>query len=313
LPAGVRLALNEAGITGGIRSLACRSRRFCLRRSGRCGRAERMTASPQGRLAMEIDPRPLVVGNWKMHGLKSALSEISAICAAVNGGAAPSAEIVICPPATLIAAAAERCVGSPVAIGGQCSHEEAFGAHTGDISAEMLKDGGASFVIVGHSERRRDHGETDAKVRLKAQAAIRAGLTAIICIGETRAEREAGATLAVLARQIELGVPTESGFGHIVVAYEPVWAIGAGLASSFDDVAEAHAFIRGDLDTLLPEQGRRVRLLYGGSVTPSNASELMSVANVNGALVGGASLVGSDFIAIAAVYSLLTARPATGV
>jgi triosephosphate isomerase len=248
-------------------------------------------------------PRPIVAGNWKMNGLASALAELQAIGDAVSAGAAGKAEIVICPPATLIATAAKLCAGGPVAIGGQDCHAKAAGAHTGDISAEMLSDAGAAFVIVGHSERRINCGETDAQVRAKAEAALRAGLTAIVCIGETHAEREAGRTLDVLAAQIDGSVPTADGFGNIVIAYEPVWAIGTGLTPTLPDVAEAHSFIRLRLDMLRPGEAAGVRVLYGGSVKPANADELLGVDNVDGALVGGASLTSKDFIGIAKVYA----------
>lgn len=237
-----------------------------------------------------------------MHGLKSALAEISAICATVNEGAASTSDLLICPPATLIAAAAACCARTPVAIGGQSCHERPFGAHTGDISAEMLKDVGASFVIVGHSERRADHGETDATTRAKAVAAIRAGLIPIVCIGETKTERDDGRALSILGLQIEHSVPPEAICAEIVVAYEPIWAIGAGVTPTLRDVAEAHAFIRANLEKLLARRGSTARILYGGSVTPSNAAELTAVENVNGVFVGGASLTCTDFMAIAAVY-----------
>jgi triosephosphate isomerase len=252
---------------------------------------------------MTTIPRPLVAGNWKMHGLKSALAEISAICAMVNEGAASTSDLVICLPATLIAAAAECSARTRIAIGGQSCHERSFGAHTGDISAEMLKDGGASFVIVGHSERRADHGETDATTRAKTVAAIRGGLIPIVCIGETKTERDDGRALPILGLQIEHSIPPQADSAEIVVAYEPIWAIGAGVTPTLRDVAEAHAFIRANLEKLLPRRGSTVRILYGGSVTPSNAAELTTAENVNGVFVGGASLTCSDFMAIAAVYN----------
>jgi triosephosphate isomerase (TIM) len=177
---------------------------------------------------------------------------------------------------------------------GQSCHERPFGAHTGDISAEMLKDVGASFVIVGHSERRADHGETDATTRAKAVAAIRAGLIPIVCIGETKTERDDGRALSILDLQIEHSVPPEADSAEIVVAYEPIWAIGAGVTPTLRDVAEAHAFIRADLEKLLARRRSTARILYGGSVTPSNAAELTAVENVNGVFGGGASLTCSD-------------------
>jgi triosephosphate isomerase (TIM) len=245
--------------------------------------------------------RPLVAGNWKMHGLLASAGELAKI---VAGGAelAGTAELLICPPATLIVPFAAAVSGSAVAIGAQDCHAEASGAHTGDIAAEMLKDAGASAVIVGHSERRTDHHETDAEVCVKASAAHRAGLTAIVCIGEQRSEREAGRTLDVIGRQLDGSLPDGATGADLVVAYEPVWAIGSGLTPTPRDVAEAHGFIRERLVGRYGPQGGAVRILYGGSVKPSNAKELLSIGDVNGALVGGASLKAADFLAIAAVY-----------
>jgi len=243
------------------------------------------------------DVRPLVAGNWKMNGLAVAEGELTKI---VNGAGGIKADLMVCPPATLIADFAAAARGSAIAIGGQDCHAEPSGAHTGDIAAEMLKDAGATAVIVGHSERRTDHHETDAQVRAKALAAHRAGLTAIVCIGEQRAEREGGQTLAVIDRQLYGSLPDRA--AGLVVAYEPVWAIGTGLTPTPADVAEAHAFIRKKLTERYGDEGTGVRILYGSSVKPSNAQELLTVANVNGALVGGASLKATDFLAIAAVY-----------
>jgi triosephosphate isomerase (TIM) len=243
------------------------------------------------------DPRPLVAGNWKMNGLAVSEGELTKI---VNGAAGIKAGLMICPPATLIADFAAAARGSAVAIGGQDCHAAPSGAHTGDIAAEMLKDAGAVAVIVGHSERRTDHHETDAHVRAKALAAHRAGLIAIVCIGEQRAEREAGETLAVLGRQLDGSLPDVA--SGLVVAYEPVWAIGTGLTPTAADVAEAHAFIRKKLVERYGADGSGVRILYGGSVKPANAKELLTIADVNGALVGGASLKAADFLGIAAVY-----------
>jgi triosephosphate isomerase len=241
--------------------------------------------------------RPLVAGNWKMNGLAVSEGELTKI---VNGAGAIKADLMVCPPATLIADFAAAARGSAVAIGGQDCHAEASGAHTGDIAAEMLKDAGASAVIVGHSERRTDHHESDAQVRAKALAAHRAGLTAIVCIGEQRAEREGGQTLAVIGHQLDGSLPDN--VGGLAIAYEPVWAIGTGMTPTPADVAEAHAFIRKKLTERYGADGAAVRILYGGSVKPSNAQELLAIANVNGALVGGASLKAADFLAIAAVY-----------
>jgi triosephosphate isomerase (TIM) len=243
--------------------------------------------------------RPLAAGNWKMNGLKASLAEIEAIAAAAS--AIGGADILICPPATLVAAAASA-VGGRIAIGGQDCHARASGAHTGDISSEQLKDSGATHVIVGHSERRADHGESDEIVRAKAEAALRAGLVAVVCVGETHLQRDSGQTLAVVGGQLAGSLPHGATAETLVVAYEPVWAIGTGLTPTPADVAEVHGFIRRELVDLLPEQGAKIRILYGGSVKPSNAAELMAVENVNGALVGGASLTAKDFLGIAAVY-----------
>ena len=245
--------------------------------------------------------RPLVAGNWKMNGLGQSVAELEKVMAG-SGPFAGKADLMICPPATLIAAFAAKARGSQVAIGGQDCHADPSGAFTGDIAAEMLADAGASAVIVGHSERRTYHEETDAKVRAKAQAAWRAKLCAIVCIGETRAEREGGKTLDVLGRQLDGSLPDGATGANLVVAYEPVWAIGTGLTPTAADVAEAHAFIRQRLAKRYGNAADAIRILYGGSVKPSNAAELMGVANVDGALVGGASLKADDFFGIAAAY-----------
>jgi triosephosphate isomerase len=244
--------------------------------------------------------RPLVAGNWKMNGLAASLAELDKIMA--GGASIPGAELMICPPATLIAAFAARAKGSVVAIGGQDCHAEASGAFTGDTAAEMLADAGASAVIVGHSERRTYHRESDAEVRAKALAAWRAALTAIICIGETRDERVGGQTLDVVSRQLAGSIPDGAKASNTVVAYEPVWAIGTGMTPTAADVAEVHAVIRARLVDRFGAEGEGMRVLYGGSVKPANAVELMGVANVDGALVGGASLKAADFLGIAAAY-----------
>jgi triosephosphate isomerase len=246
--------------------------------------------------------RPLVAGNWKMNGTSGSLTELHAIGHGFLHGLDAETEALICVPATLLYRAAEILHQTPVKAGGQDCHALDCGAHTGCISAEMLKDAGASHVIVGHSERRTDCLEDDATVHAKARAAWRAGLVAIICIGETRAEREAGATLDVLSRQIAGSVPVGATTRNTIVAYEPVWAIGTGLTPTAEDVAEAHAHIRARLSERLGAEAARMRILYGGSVKPSNARELLSVANVDGALVGGASLKASDFLGIAESY-----------
>jgi triosephosphate isomerase len=244
--------------------------------------------------------RPLVAGNWKMNGLRSSAAEFTRI---VEGAQKLTAvELMICPPATLLVLFAAAAKGTPVLIGAQDCHAEPSGAFTGDLSAEMLKDAGASAVIVGHSERRSYHQETDADVRAKALAARRAGLCAIVCVGETRAEREDGRALAVVGTQLDGSVPDGATADDLVVAYEPVWAIGSGLTPTPSDVAVMHAFVRQRLGSRLGEEGQGIRILYGGSVKPSNAKELLHVANVDGALVGGASLKADEFLAIAGVY-----------
>jgi triosephosphate isomerase len=244
--------------------------------------------------------RPLIAGNWKMNGLRAAMAEFEAMVAGASAVAA-KADLLVCPPATLIATFTVKLAGSRgVAIGGQDCHPKASGAHTGDISAEMLADAGASAVIVGHSERRADHGESDTLVRQKAEAAWRAGLTAIVCIGETQSQRDAGQTLDICRGQLQGSLPDGARADNLVVAYEPVWAIGTGLTPTTKDVEQIHRFIRETLDGRFDGEGARMRILYGGSVKPSNARELMGVANVNGALVGGASLKAADFLAIAA-------------
>lgn len=242
--------------------------------------------------------RPLIAGNWKMNGLRSSMAALDGIVGGAAAGPAAAADIVICPPATLLAAFAERAAGSAVAIGAQDCHAERAGVHTGDLSAEMLADAGARFVLVGHSERRADHGETDPVVRAKAEAAFRAGLTAIVCVGESRAERESGHALAVVERQLRGSVPDGASAVRLVIAYEPVWSIGTGLVADCEQIAEMHADIREFLAATLPA-GDAVRILYGGSVKPDNAAAILAVPDVNGALVGGASLKAADFLAVA--------------
>jgi triosephosphate isomerase len=254
------------------------------------------------RPAMTTRPKPLVAGNWKMNGLRASLAEIAAMRDAVRQGGAGRAEVLVCPPATLIAAAADLCKGSAVGLGAQDCAIEASGAHTGDISAEMLGDAGATYVIVGHSERRADYGESDEVVRAKAEAVLRARLTPIICVGETKAQRDAAETLPIVGGQLDGSMPRGMAGERLVIAYEPVWAIGTGLTPSVADVAQVHGFIRRHLGGIVSSSAEEVRLLYGGSVKPSNAAELMGVADVDGALVGGASLKAADFMGIAAAY-----------
>ena len=240
--------------------------------------------------------RKLAAGNWKMNGRATAGVELEALIEATRGAAA---EVLICPPATLIAAFAAKARGSAVAIGGQDCHAAPGGAHTGDLAAEMLADAGASHVIVGHSERRADHREGDGEVRAKAGAAWRAGLTAIVCVGETEAERNAERALEIVGGQLAGSIPDGATAVNLVVAYEPVWAIGTGRTASLDDIAEMHDFLRARLVARFgPATGEAVRLLYGGSVKPGNAGEIFTLANVDGGLVGGASLKADDFAAI---------------
>ncbi|HET7847692.1 MAG TPA: triose-phosphate isomerase [Pseudolabrys sp.] len=250
---------------------------------------------------MTVEPRPLVAGNWKMNGLSGAAAELRGIIAAAPT-IAGKVDLMICPPATLLSAFAAIAKASGVAIGAQDCHAEASGAHTGDISAEMLADAGARAVILGHSERRTDHHETDETVRAKVLAAWRAGLTAIVCVGEKRAERDAGQVQGVVGRQIADSLPDGLTASNTVIAYEPVWAIGTGLTPTLGDVADVHRFIRSRLTARFGDQGEGVRILYGGSVKAANAAELLKADDVNGALVGGASLRAADFLAIAAVY-----------
>ena len=238
--------------------------------------------------------RKLVAGNWKMNGTRAMLSELDAIAAAA--GKAGGLDVAICPPFTLIEAAVRALPG--VAVGGQDCHHAAKGAHTGCVAAGMLADLGARCVIVGHSERRTDQGETDSDVRAKAEAALAAGLMAIVCVGETEAQRDAGQAGIVVTGQLEGSVPPTGTAADLVIAYEPVWAIGTGRTPSVQDVAEMHATIRAKLIGLLGEAGSGVRILYGGSVKPDNAAELMAIADVDGALVGGASLTAAQFVPI---------------
>ena len=245
-------------------------------------------------------PRALLAGNWKMNGTRASLSEVAAVRDAVTAGRTPDADVLLCPPFTLLLAAADLCAGTGLMIGGQDCDPHAAGAFTGDVSAEMLRDAGASAVIVGHSERRANRGDTDPVVRAKAEAAARAGLLTILCVGETRAERDRGETLGVIGRQIDESVPADARTAGLALAYEPVWAIGTGAVPSAGDIAEVHAFMRRRLQALLGAEGAGVRLLYGGSVKPDNAGEVLGIGNVDGVLVGGASLKGEDFLGIVA-------------
>jgi triosephosphate isomerase len=243
------------------------------------------------------DRKKLVAGNWKMNGLSASLAEVQAMVTGIAD--VPGVELAICPPATLAGSVATALKGSPIGLGGQDCHSEKSGAYTGDISAEMWADIGAKYVIVGHSERRTLHGETDAIVAAKASAVLRTGLTPIICVGEILAERDSGRTLDVIATQLAGSVPDAAGQTPVVIAYEPVWAIGTGRTPTVAQVAEVHGAIAKAMETRFGEAGKGIRLLYGGSVKPENAKELMAVAGVDGALVGGASLKAADFLRIA--------------
>jgi len=237
--------------------------------------------------------RKLAAGNWKMNGTSADLDRLATL-AASHG--APGCDVLICPPATLIARAADKVSGSAIAIGGQDCHAASSGAHTGDVSADMLKDAGATHVILGHSERREDHGETDAQVRAKTESAIAAGLVAVVCVGEKLADREGGKTLDVVGTQLDGSLPDGVTGETLVIAYEPVWAIGTGKVPTLEQIGDVHDFLRTRLEARFgTETGGAVRLLYGGSVKPGNAAEIFGVSNVDGALVGGASLKPEDF------------------
>lgn len=241
-------------------------------------------------------PKMLIAGNWKMNGLRRDLSQITQLDRQLNRSR-PALDIAICPPATLLGAAA-ALTPKIVKLGGQDCHPQMAGAHTGDISAEMIKNIGGRYVIVGHSERRQDHGESNALVAAKAEAALKAGLVAIICVGETLSERTKKQTLRVIGRQLQQSIPDRAEPGRIVVAYEPVWAIGSGLTPTHGEIEQAHGHLRKGLVEKFGPKGAAIRLLYGGSVKPDNAAEILKLTNVNGALVGGASLKASDFIKI---------------
>jgi len=242
---------------------------------------------------------PLIAGNWKMNGLTHSLNELAELARLLTTGEAPRAVVVVCPPATLLAAMAAQGASSGILAGGQDCHWAASGAHTGDIAASMVADAGAQFVIVGHSERRADHGETDDIVRAKAEAAIGAGLNPIICVGETETQRDAGEAEAVVAEQLARSIPDAAGSHQVEVAYEPVWAIGTGRTPTLEEIAAMHKAIRDRLiDRFGLSRGEAIRILYGGSLKPHNAREILGVENVNGGLVGGASLLANDFYTI---------------
>lgn len=242
-------------------------------------------------------PKPLIAGNWKMNGVSSSLAEVEKLISCLEVSP-QNVEVLLCPPATLLDRMTAVCENSMVQTGAQDCHFNASGAHTGDISVDMISDAGGQFVIVGHSERRTDHGETSEIVKSKALAVLEGGLTPIICIGETLEQREAGKTLDVLDEQISASIPEGVSGNEFVVAYEPVWAIGTGLTPEIADIDTAHNFMRSKLKELGVRDFANVRLLYGGSVKPGNASEIMAVTEVNGALVGGASLTAKDFLGI---------------
>ncbi|WP_286718865.1 triose-phosphate isomerase [Devosia sp. 63-57] len=241
---------------------------------------------------------PLIAGNWKMNGLTHSLEELSELARLLTTGEAPRALVVVCPPATLLAAVAAQGASSGILAGGQDCHTDASGAHTGDISAPMLADAGAQFVIVGHSERRADHGESDVDVRTKAEAAIGAGLKPIICVGESEAQRDAGEAESVVVQQLANSIPDAAAQHEVIVAYEPIWAIGTGRTPSLDDIRQMHAVIRDSLVQRFGGAGETIRILYGGSLKPVNAREILAVDHVNGGLVGGASLLAKDFYTI---------------
>jgi triosephosphate isomerase len=241
---------------------------------------------------------PLIAGNWKMNGTRASLEEITSLAGMLTTGEAPRALVVICPPATILAAVARQGATSGILAGGQDCHPAGSGAHTGDVSAGMLADAGAQYVIVGHSERRANHGESDDLVRAKAEAAMGAGLKPIICVGETEAQRDSGQAEAVVAGQLAGSIPDAASQHEIVVAYEPVWAIGTGRTPTNEDIARMHKAIRDNLVARFGDAGLTIRILYGGSLKPQNAREILAVENVNGGLVGGASLLAKDFYTI---------------
>ena len=246
--------------------------------------------------------RPLIAGNWKMNGLRGSVAEVEDLKDRLSEKT-PACDLLVCPPATLIMSFVEAARGSAIAIGAQDCHTARAGAHTGDISAEMIADAGATHVIVGHSERRSDHGENSTLVKAKAEAALGQNLVAIVCVGETEAEKDAGRTIDVVTEQVRASLPDNATADSVVIAYEPVWAIGTGRTPTIEDVRETHSAIRGELKSLIGKEGARMRILYGGSVKPSNAAELLAVSDVNGALVGGASLKAEDFWGIATACS----------
>ncbi|MFM9975054.1 MAG: triose-phosphate isomerase [Beijerinckiaceae bacterium] len=248
---------------------------------------------------MDHSLRPLIAGNWKMNGLKSSAVELMAMIETAKGAISKDVDLLICPPATLLMGLARAAEGSAVMLGAQDCHANVSGAHTGDVSAEMIADAGGKAIIVGHSERRADHAEADNVVRDKAAAAMRAGLIAVVCVGETEAQKDAGMTIDVVSTQLGGSIPDSADVKSLVIAYEPVWAIGTGRTPTVAEITSVHAAIRNALIARFSDAGETIRILYGGSVKPGNAAELMAVPHVNGALVGGASLKAADFMAIA--------------
>jgi triosephosphate isomerase len=240
----------------------------------------------------------LIAGNWKMNGLSASLAEVHNLASLLTTGEAPRCTVCICPPATLLASLSQIAAASGIVTGGQDCHTADHGAHTGDVSAIMLADAGAQYVIVGHSERRSDHGESDSLVRRKAQAAMGAGLAPIICVGESEVERREGRAEQIVAGQLAASIPDEGAQVPLVVAYEPVWAIGTGLTPTSEDIVGMHAMVRQHLVERFGERGARTRILYGGSMKPANARDILMLDNVDGGLVGGASLLANDFYAI---------------
>ncbi|MBL4892882.1 MAG: triose-phosphate isomerase [Rhizobiaceae bacterium] len=254
---------------------------------------------------MTPEIKPLIAGNWKMNGFRNSLKELQAMGEGYDAAMRHRLDMLVCVPATLLYTAAVSVVGTHVEIGAQDCHMNAVGAHTGDVSAMMVADCGGTAVIVGHSERRADHNESNETVKSKAEAGLRNDLMTILCIGETEEQRKSGKTLEVLEDQLSNSLPDSINTDLLVIAYEPVWAIGTGMVPSVGDVTEAHEFIRNHLHDHFEDAGKTIRLLYGGSVKPSNAAELMAINNVDGALVGGASLKADDFLGICAALSEL--------
>lgn len=292
-----RLYRTRGGIL--VKRFAKKGRPFTSRkRLESRGRAKPPPVQEAGELTVTTTITPLIAGNWKMNGSRASLEELQSLADLLTMGAAPKAMVVICPPATILHSVASQGSTSGILAGGQDCHAQDSGAHTGDISASMIAEAGAQFVIVGHSERRADHGETDAIVCAKAEAAIGAGLKPIICVGETEAERDSGQAETVVAGQLAGSVPDAAEQHDVVIAYEPVWAIGTGRTPTNADIGQMHDRIRTILVERFGDQGAAICILYGGSMKPTNAREILAIENVNGGLVGGASLLARDFYTI---------------